>query len=358
MKFAWQSLHASRAAQSLRAPRATQSWRGARAAAFALIAALPMLAAGAPVALGQTVEDRLLQLEREMQNLERKVYRNDQAPSGYQVNSPQLAQNTNPGGYAVQDRMNGLEQQMNSLTGQIEELQNRVAQLTNRLDKLTTDLEFRVSQLEGGQGGRPPGQVAGGNFGTAPPGSVPPGNAPRNTVPPPGAGGNPTPLNDGVLRPPPPGQQGYQPSVAPPNPRDQQQATLPPTGGSPEQQYQAAFDLINAHDYPAAEAAMRAFVQRNPKHALASNAQFWLGETFYVRNDFQNAAVAYADGYKNYPKGNKAPDTLLKLGMALSAQKKDQDACAVYDRLTKEFPQAPDLVRRRVVEERKKSRCG
>lgn len=322
---------------------------------MALIAALPMLAFTAPVALGQTVEDRLLQLEREMQNLERKVYRNDQAPSGYQVTSPQLAQNnSNPGGYAVQDRMNGLEQQMNSLTGQIEELQNRVAQLTNRLDKLTTDLEFRISQLEGGQGGRPPGQVAGGNFGNTPPGAPP-----RIPAPPPAVAGNPTPLNDGVLRPPPPGQSGYQPSVPPANPGGQQQATAPPpAGGSPEQQYQAAFDLMTAHNYPAAEAAMRAFVQRNPKHALASNAQFWLGETFYVRNDYQNAAVAYADGYKNYPKGNKAPDTLLKLGMALSAQKKDQDACAVYDRLTKEFPQAPDLVRRRVVEERKRSRCG
>ena len=103
---------------------------------------------------------------------------------------------------------------------------------------------------------------------------------------------------------------------------------------------------------------MRSFVQRNPKSPLASNAQFWLGETYWVRNDFQNAASAYAEGYKNYPKGNKAPDTLLKLGMSLSALKKDQDACAVYDRLHKEFPQASDIVRRRLVEERKKSHCG
>ncbi|MEO8557586.1 MAG: tol-pal system protein YbgF [Rhodospirillales bacterium] len=328
------------------------AWQAMRAVAVALIVAVPMLAATAPVASGQTVEDRLLQLEREMQNLERKVYRNDQTPSGYQVPSPQLAQNNSgTSGYAAVDRMNGLEQQMNALTGQIEELQNRVAQLTNRLDKLTTDLEFRVSQLEGGNsaGGRPP-QVVGANTPPNAPGS----NPPRSTLPPFAAA--PPPGSDGVLRPPPPGQPGYQPSVG--SPAGGQQATLPPAGGTPEQQYQAAFDLINAHNYPGAEAAMRAFVQRNPKHALASNAQFWLGETFYVRNDYQNAAVAYADGYKNYPKGNKAPDTLLKLGMSLSAEKKNQDACAVYDRLTKEFPQAPDLVRRRVVEERKRNRCG
>ena len=323
------------------------------------VLALPLLAAAAPIARSQTVEDRVLQLEREMQNLERKIYRNDQAvpPSGYQVQSPQLAQNSpGSGGYAVVDRMNGLEQQMNSLTGQIEELQNRVQQINNRLEKLTTDLEFRISQLEnGGGGGRGPASPSGGSGGFS--GGAGPSGPPVATLPPtnfnaPGSGG--------VLRPPPPG--GYQPSV-PPGP---QTATGPGPGGpgagaaqgTPEQQYQAAFDLINAHDYPAAEAAMRAFLQRNPKHALASNAQFWLGETYYVRNDYQNAAAAYAEGYKNYPKGNKAPDTLLKLGMSLSALKKDQDACAVYDRLAKEFPQAPDLVRRRAVEERKRSRCG
>ncbi len=334
MKFAWQSM------------------QGIRAAALAAVASLPLVMAAAPVAFAQTVEDRLVQLERDMQNLERKVYKNDASSNtGYQVPNQQLAQNNggNNGGYAMQDRMNGLEQQLNSLTGQIEDLQNRMQQLTNRLDKMTTDLEFRVSQLEGGQGGRPPGPSAGGPVGQpngrlAP---VPPGNVAANNAP----------LNDGVLRPPQPGSTGYTPSV--PTPAGQPQvATAPPGQGAPEQQYEAAFQLMRAGDYPNAEQAMRAFVQRNGKNPLASNAQYWLGETYYVRGDFQNAAVAYADGYKNYPKGNKAPDTLLKLGMSLSALKKDPDACAVYDRLNKEFPQAPDLVRRRAVEERKKSRCS
>jgi tol-pal system protein YbgF len=176
-----------------------------------------------------------------------------------------------------------------------------------------------------------------------------PGNVAANT-PPPNSGG--------VLRPPPPGQDGYRPSVPGPTGGGQQQAAVGPGQGTPEQQYEAAFQLLRANDYASAEAAMRAFVQRNPKHPLASNAQFWLGETYWVRNNFQDAAVAYADGYKNYPKGNKAPDTLLKLGMSLAALKKDQDACAVYDRLGKEFPQASDIVRRRAVEERKKSHCG
>ncbi len=332
MKLAWHSPQRGR--------------RVLRGATLALLSSLPLLLA-APAAMAQTVEDRLVQLERDVQNLERKVYRSDQSyPSGYQVPT-QLAQNN--GGYAVEDRMNGLEQQMSSLTGQIEDLQNRVQQLTVRLDKMTTDLEFRVSQLENGRSGGTPPSVA-----AAPPPStgVPPYSPPGNT----GFNNNPPPSSGGVLRPPPSGQEGYRPSV--PAPSGPQVASAPAAGGSPEQQYEAAFQLLRANDYAKAEAAMRGFVQRNPKHPLASNAQFWLGETYWVRNDFQNAAAAYAEGYKNYPKGNKAPDTLLKLGMSLAALKKDPDACAVYDRLGKEFPQASDIVRRRLVEERKKSHCG
>lgn len=337
---------------------ACPSPRPLRLAGWALTAALGL--ANAAPAGAQTVEDRLVRLEREMQNIERKVY-TAEAPTpltGYRNDSPvQLAQ---AGNYAVQDRMNGLERQMTQLTGQVEDLDIKLRQLTARLDKLTTDLEFRISQLEGGQGGgaRPP-QTAGVSPGPSQPQSLPPqvaqpqiGQAPQlpSTSP-------VVQPQGGVLRPPQPGQP-YTPSTpAPLNPPPNQQAAAP-AGGTVEQQYEAAQQMLRAGQYAAAEQTLRDIVARNPRHQLAASAQYWLGETFYVRQDYQNAAVAFADGYKNYPKGNKAPDTLLKLGMSLSAMNKNQDACAVYDRLAKEYPSAPEIVRRRATEERRKSRCS
>jgi len=328
---------------------ACPSPRTLRFAGLALSAALGL--ASATPAGAQTVEDRLVRLEREMQNIERKVY-TAEAPmplTGYRNDAPvQLAQ---AGNYAVQDRMNGLERQMTQLTGQVEDLDIKLRQLTARLDKLTTDLEFRISQLEGGQGGgaRPP-QTAGVAPGPAqPPHSGQPQTGQPVQLP------STTPVlqpQGQVLRPPQPGQP-YTPSVAQP----QQQAAAP-AGGTVEQQYEAAQQMLRAGQYAAAEQTLRDIVARNPRHQLAASAQYWLGETFYVRQDYQNAAVAFADGYKSYPKGNKAPDTLLKLGMSLAAMNKNQDACAVYDRLAKEYPSAPEIVRRRATEERRKSRCS
>jgi tol-pal system protein YbgF len=324
--------------------------RKLRLAGFGLAASLG-LAVAAP-ALAQTVEDRLGRLEREMQNIERKVYVNDLPPqaSPYQGAPVQLAQ---AGNYALEDRMNGLERQITNLTGQVEDLDIKIRQLTARLDKLTTDLEFRLGQLEGGQAGGSPRPATAGAAPSQPPLGRPvelPSTAPLTQQPPPQVG---------VLRPPPPGTD-YRPSTpAPLTPPPQQQAPAgPPAGGSVEQQYEAAQQMLRAGQYAAAEQTLRDIVTKNPRHPFAASAQYWLGETYYVRQDYQNASIAFADGYKNYPKGNKAPDTLLKLGMSLSALKKDQDACAVYDRLNKEYPTAPEIVRRRATEERRKSRCS
>ncbi len=323
--------------------------RGGFAAVVFCAALGSIVASGAQA---QTLEDRMGRLEREMQNIERKVYANDMPmTTSAGKRETQIAQ---AGNYAIEDRMNGLERQMTALTGQVEDLDIKIRQLAARLDKLTTDLEFRISQLEGGQGGAPRPPVAG----VAPPQvNQPPIGQPVQLP-------STAPLTQpgqqaGVLRPPQPGQT-YSPSTPAPltPPPSQQQQAAAPAGGTVEQQYEAAQQMLRAGQYASAEQTLRDIVARNPRHQLAASAQYWLGETYYVRQDYQNAAVAFADGYKNYPKGNKAPDTLLKLGMSLSAQKKDQDACAVYDRLNKEYPTAPEIVRRRATEERRKSRCS
>jgi len=93
-------------------------------------------------------------------------------------------------------------------------------------------------------------------------------------------------------------------------------AALP--AGTPKAQYNYVYGLLMKRDLPKAEAALKAFLANHPKHELADNATFWLGETHYTRKNYQEAIRVYYDAYKKYPKGNKAPAVLLKLGMSLA----------------------------------------
>ncbi|MDX2145324.1 MAG: tol-pal system protein YbgF [Rhodospirillaceae bacterium] len=127
--------------------------------------------------------------------------------------------------------------------------------------------------------------------------------------------------------------------------------------GTPKQQYDFAFDFLKRQDYGRAEASFREFLKRYPKDPLSGNAQYWLGETHYVRGDYQKAAVEFMNGYQNYPKSNKAPDNLLKLGMSMAQIGQGQGACTALSRLTKEYPDAGDQIRRSAQQERQKLKC-
>ena len=122
--------------------------------------------------------------------------------------------------------------------------------------------------------------------------------------------------------------------------------SLRPTGGgtlpsgSASEQYNTAFGLLKQADYPAAEEALRTFVQQHPNDPLAGNAQYWLGETYFARGKYADAASAFAEGYKRYPKGPKAADDLLKLGMSLGRANQKQNACVALIQLDHDFPHA------------------
>ena len=86
---------------------------------------------------------------------------------------------------------------------------------------------------------------------------------------------------------------------------------------TPEKQYEFATSFLKVGDYSTAERAFREFVQTNPEHKLAGNAQYWYAETFRIRQLYTDAASAYLEGYQKYPKGEKAPVNLLKLGVSM-----------------------------------------
>jgi tol-pal system protein YbgF len=205
----------------------------------------------------------------------------------------------------VDDRLNQLQQSVTTLTGQVEQLQYQNQQLQQQMEKMRTDYDFRIDQLEkGGKGGpRPAGPAAAG------------------------------------------------PSAPPPA---QQAAST----GSADDLYHTAFKMFQDGDYAGAERDFRAFVQRYPKHVLAPNAQYWLGESYYARRDYQNAMTAFAEGYKVYKASAKGPDNLLKLGMTLAVLGRKSDACSVFSRFTQDYPRATDLQKRRIDQERQRNNCG
>ena len=136
-------------------------------------------------------------------------------------------------------------------------------------------------------------------------------------------------------------------------------APPPAAGGAQgEQLYHEAFKLLQDGDYAGAERAFKTFVQRNPQHVLAGNAQYWLGETYYARRDYQSAMVAFAEGYKVYKASPKGPDNLLKLGVTLTNLGRKPDACAIFARFAQDYPRATDLQKRRIEQERQKNGCG
>jgi len=321
------------------------------ARAAALVLGLLTAAALAPAASAQdrNTEERLERLERDLNMLQRQVYRGV---------APTVA--ADPGNAAdAEIRMDRLEAEMRDLTGRVEEFVNRVEVLRQRLEQINSDIEMRFAQSPGGGSPMPPAApgrrpapydppVASAAQPPAasalPPGTVvpapspifgtltPPGTAPsRASAPPPDAGG-------GAARPAAAGSGG-----------------LP--AGAPAEQYNYALGLLKQADYPAAERALRAFIAQHPDHVMAGSAQYWIGETYYARGKFAEAAAAFAEGYKRYPKGPKASEGLLKLAMSLARLHQKDNACVALAQLDREFPNLPASVRERSGAEKKRLGC-
>jgi tol-pal system protein YbgF len=124
-----------------------------------------------------------------------------------------------------------------------------------------------------------------------------------------------------------------------------------------EKQYEFATSFLKVGDYSMAERAFREFVLTNPEHNLAGNAQYWYAETFRIRQLYTDAASAYLEGYKKYPKGEKAPINLLKLGVSMVQIGEKGTGCKMIDGVEKEYPKAKQSVLQKAKYESKKFEC-
>jgi tol-pal system protein YbgF len=291
---------------------------------------LPQVQAQVVVASKQEVDQldkRLDKLEGEMRAVQRKVFPGGNtrffepeiqqpAPEPVPPASQNASTSSNDAAARLLVRVTDLEKQLAQFTGRVETLENRQRILEEGFKKFQGDIEFRLTKLEEATAAlvNPPAPQASLQIPSV---STPAANVPQTA-----------------------------PSVAKPG-----------AANTPEAQYKAAFAFFETKDYVGAEQALSAWLARHEKHPLGSNALFWLGRTYMIQKDFGKAARSFLDGYNRFPKGERAPDSLLNLGEALLALNKPEDACATYNELQAVFPDLRTELRPRLAAARSKAKC-
>lgn len=287
----------------------------------ALVAALFAFSGEAMAQSARELGNRLSRLENEIETLSRAIYRGESPP-------PSVGTGSNAAERAdLEIRLQQLEMQMQQLTGRVEEQSHQTRQLQEAFERMQSDIELRLGDLEGGG--------ASGDTG----GSNATGSAQRRN-------------GDIILNNP------ASSDVAGQNaPQIDTTRNLAAGSDNAAAAYENAFSLLKNGNYDAAEREFDDFLRQHKDHALAGNAKYWLGETYYVRGDFLRAARIFAEGYQQYPDSPKTPDNLLKLGLSLSNVGNSKDACIALNQLKKDFPSGSGPVLRRAEQEIERLGC-
>ncbi len=249
----------------------------------------------------------------------------------------------------MEQRVSSLENQIRDLRGQLEQREFEVNQLKERLDKALSDIEMRLNTVPQTNNQTPaslppsdtssmndPSGTLTDSDRTAPDAALPNLDDPNAAAP----ADSPTQRELGSLTKTPNG--------------------VPIAGAkdTPNAQYEAAFSQLKSGDYGTAQKNFDAFLKANPKHALAANATYWYGETFYAQQKYEQAARVFAGSYRDFPKGPKAADSLLKLGLSLAQNNKKDQSCVAFKQLKKEFGTTQSAAVRRADREMKRLACS
>lgn len=271
------------------------------------------------------LEDKMERIERDLRQLEFDVYKGN-PPSGDASVLTSGSLGTGSG-----QRLNDVENSLRDLRGQVETLTHQVRQLTEQLDIARKESNYRISALEGGAPAAPipqSGGAVGGPIATTAPKPVPASGgygAPIKIAP--GAGSD----QQGRV----PGALGSIPAGA---------APAVEAGVSPQQQYDAAMDLLSRAQYVEAQNAFRGFVAAHPADALAGPAQYWVGDISFTQKDYGAAAKSFAELLKRYSKTARAPDAMLKLGLSLLELGQKKEGCTTLGALKSKYPNANKAV--------------
>ena len=289
----------------------------------------------------EEIETILNQLQEDIKTLEKAVYSQD-----VKITSSDMELSSQGSDILTRHllKLSELEEQFKILTNNFEEINFKIDKLSNRITKVQTDNQMRFQDLESGDNSLStastkkkelPGSGEAQDFGQTleieKDTEVAAAEQIQKTQSIESVGAVVTEIAERVEK------------------------ILPDT--TPEEQYKFAVSFIKVGDYDTAELALREFVDNNPKHQLAGNAQYWYGETFRVRQLYQDAATAYLDGYQKYPKSKKAPVNLLKLGVMLVQIGEKEQGCSMILGIKDQYPEANQSVIQKAEYEKKKFNC-
>jgi tol-pal system protein YbgF len=149
-------------------------------------------------------------------------------------------------------------------------------------------------------------------------------------------------------------------ALPPPPPRNTN-ATGAPATAPPSQTPRDEFDLgigyMQRKDYALAEQTMRNFEQRYPGDPLTGDSHYWLGESFFQRQLYRDAAEAFLAVTTKFEKSAKAPEALLRLGQSLAALKEKEAACAALGEVARKYPRASGGIKAAVDREQQRIKC-
>jgi tol-pal system protein YbgF len=285
--------------------------------------------------------DRLEKIQKDIQTLEKAVYsKNVALPSDNVVVNEALTRQL--------AKISELEKQIQQMTSKFEENNYKLQQLSDRLNKVSNDSQLRFQQLESN---RAISEKV---------------NAPKEVVleKTPAVKKDETNIlnseennkeEENVIQ---------EKLVDSENIKlkEKEKVNKPKTKVLPKvsiaEQYKYATNIMKSGDFEKAEIAFKEFVDTHSKHELAGSAQFWYGETFYIRQLYEDAAAAFLEGYTKYPNSPKAPENLLKLGVTLAELGEIEQGCKMIINLKKAYPKTDAAILQKSSYEKKRFNCS
>lgn len=287
--------------------------------------------------------DKLEKIQKDIQTLEKAVYaKNTNLPSDNILLNEALTNQLS--------KISELEKQIQQMTQKYEENSYQLQQLADKLNKVSNDNQLRLQQLEN-------------NKYASDKVSSPKEVIEEKKISPPKIS-NQNVLNkeeveetntdeDNSLK----DKSLNTESVKLKEKPNKAQAKILPKASAAER-YKFAMNIMKSGDFEKAEIAFKEFVDAHAKHELAGSAQFWYGETFYIRQLYEDAAVAFLDGYQKYPNSPKAPENLLKLGVTLAELGETEQGCKMIANLKKAYPKTDASILQKSSYEKKRFNCA
>jgi TolA-binding protein len=295
---------------------------------LALLSGAAFALSASAVAQDANIDGRVGKLEKEMRAVQRQVF-----PAGAgkfiapDIQSPTIAQPETPSTTSATSdllvRVDALEAQLATLTGQVEQQGNNMR-----------GLEARLKILEA--------QLASAQLASAPQETAMPAIAQATTAPSVLPAAAPVPAAV-TVKPKPVVAAAAKPAAIAAKPSAARVAAVaaierPATGDAFEDGYTYGFRLWEAKFYPEAQATLEETLKTYPKHRRASFLRNLLGRAWLDDKKPATAVKIFYDNYKADPRGERAPDSLLFLGSALTDLGKTAEACEAFGELSRAYP--------------------